>query len=266
MCYIQDMEYLYDYGEYYFSHKLTEKGRMEDDFGDHFHTGYELLLFIKGDLEYVIENRVYNLSPYDLLLIKPGEHHHIKTISPMAYERFVFRFPRLAVPEIMEENWRFKKSLYHISDSKILSKFFHFDDLVGDFKGAMINSVLKSGLDQLLFYLSKLESDESETSILDDKVNNIIKYINQNLHKRLSISDLCETFYLSKSNLCKMFHDAVKVPIIRYINNKKIMYSQELIRKGFTLSEVANKCGYADYSTFYRNYQKIIGSPPSKRT
>ncbi len=258
------MEYLFDYGDFYFSHKVALKGKMEDDFGDHFHPTYELLLIIKGDLDYAIENRVYTLTPRSLLIIKPGEHHHVKKISPVPYERFVFRFPVSFIPEILTSPLENKKNLYSIEDRKLLAKFFHFDDFANDFNGERLKQAFISGLIVLLIYLSELKTNESDSIILDNKVNQILNYINDNLNRNITINDLCKNFYISKSNLYKIFHDSIKVPIMRYVNNKRIMYAQELIKEGYTLIEVSEKLGFNDYSTFYRNYTKIIGYPPSK--
>ena len=64
------MRYNYDTKDFQVAHKLNNEILTFDDYKDQFHIVYEFLLFIEGDLEYVVENKKYKLEPYDLLLIK----------------------------------------------------------------------------------------------------------------------------------------------------------------------------------------------------
>ena len=75
------MRYNYDTKDFQVAHKLNNEILTFDDYKDQFHIVYEFLLFIEGDLEYVVENKKYKLEPYDLLLIKPGQHHYINFYS-----------------------------------------------------------------------------------------------------------------------------------------------------------------------------------------
>ena len=54
------------------------------------------------------------------------------------------------------------------------------------------------------------------------------------------------------------------VPLMQYIRSKKIHASLALISHGMKPQEAASAMGFADYSTFYRCYLKIIGKRPSE--
>ncbi|MGN1077019.1 MAG: helix-turn-helix domain-containing protein [Candidatus Gallimonas sp.] len=50
----------------------------------------------------------------------------------------------------------------------------------------------------------------------------------------------------------------------KHILQKKMYYAAQLLREGMPASEVAFKCGYDNYSSFYKVFLRIIGTPPSK--
>ncbi len=263
-CYILIMNYILEFNDFYFGHKIDQTAKMQSDFKDHFHPNqYELLLFLDGDLEYVIENRIYYLAPYDMIFIKPGEHHYIRSIKPSRYDRMVLTFPTYSVPKIVKDTIKDKKTLFNIKNTKLLDLFLRFDDYYKDFDEINFKQLCLNELNTLLIHFNAFDVEESHSVILNSKVNQIITYLNEHVCDRLTIDDIAKHFYTSKSSLYKEFLTHVKVPIMQYFRHKKIMYAQELIKSGMNLTEVAYKCGYNDYSTFYRNYAKIIGRPPS---
>ena len=43
----------------------------------HAHDVYEMVIFLKGDTSFCVEGKVYPLSPYDIMISRPGEMHQI---------------------------------------------------------------------------------------------------------------------------------------------------------------------------------------------
>jgi AraC-like DNA-binding protein len=116
----------------------------------------------------------------------------------------------------------------------------------------------------ILSYFSSLEeSEKNKGNIYSQKMNKVINYINENLAEPLMIEDICKHFHYSKSYIVKEFKASLGVPIKQYIIAKKILLAESLISKGSKPTEIYNNCGFEDYSTFYRNYIKIVGKAPS---
>ena len=56
----------------------------------HHHDFYEVYFFLSGNVQYIIENRSYLLTPGDVLLISPMElHQPMFGTEPREYERIV---------------------------------------------------------------------------------------------------------------------------------------------------------------------------------
>ena len=47
-----------------------------------------------------------------------------------------------------------------------------------------------------------------------------------------------------------------------YINNKRLIKANELIRNGISMSEAAQQCGFNDYSSFVRAFKRQFGLSP----
>ena len=104
-----------------------------------------------------------------------------------------------------------------------------------------------------------LQSDTSSTVITD-----VIAYINENIHQKLTLEMLSERFFISKTHLNRLFHKSIGTTFYDYLAHKRIVYAQQLFLSGVSASEAANKVGFGDYSSFYRAYKKITGHSPEE--
>ena len=50
--------------------------------------------------------------------------------------------------------------------------------------------------------------------------------------------------------------------IVQYIIYNRILLARQLLSNGISAGEAAERIGFKDYSSFYRNYRKITGRKP----
>ena len=64
--------------EFDFQIKLTETNRSlhTHEIGLHTHNEFELYVNLSGDVSFLVENNLYNLSRGDVIIARPGEYHH----------------------------------------------------------------------------------------------------------------------------------------------------------------------------------------------
>ena len=95
----------------------------------------------------------------------------------------------------------------------------------------------------------------------------MVKYLNLHLTQRLSIDSLASQFYMSKYYMMRKFKAETGYTIHAYLNEKRLLLAKEQIAAGKNPSEIWEKCGFGDYSTFFRAYKKQFGvSPNAKET
>lgn len=96
----------------------------------------------------------------------------------------------------------------------------------------------------------------------------ILMYIDtmkDNFTKKLSLNSASQATLISKPLFCKIFLEITGMTYNQYLNKLRIEYSTELIiNTKLSMVEIAEKSGYGDFSTFYRNFIRIIGVSPSQ--
>ena len=107
--------------------------------------------------------------------------------------------------------------------------------------------------------VSHLEEDPISHSLLVDSVSD---YICQNFHRPLTLDDIAAHFFISKSHLCHHFKKQKGITVNNYIQLQRINYAKILLEHGQRITEVAQQCGFADSSAFYRAFKKIEGISP----
>lgn len=80
----------------------------------------------------------------------------------------------------------------------------------------------------------------------------------------LCLAALTEHFDCSVTTIRRAFSQITDTSVSAYIENKRMKMANELLLEGkYKISEVAQKCGYANHNTFYKAYQRKFGFPPS---
>jgi len=120
------------------------------------------------------------------------------------------------------------------------------------------------GLKDLFARPSVQGAHVEESTVIDPVISESMKYINSHLDEELSIDKLCEEAYLSKSSFIRRFKEATGYTPHRYICNKRLVRSTELLRSGMSSAAAANAAGFNDYSVFYKAFKTAYGINPGK--
>jgi len=117
---------------------------------------------------------------------------------------------------------------------------------------------------QILLDLSRCLRNKNESTEVT-LINKIVYYINENITKQISLSDLADHFSISKSYVHLLFRNTFKTTVTEYIRGVKLEYAAQLLRtSNMNISEIADFLGYTEPSYFSRVFRKRYGQPPSK--
>ena len=98
----------------------------------------------------------------------------------------------------------------------------------------------------------------------DPIIESVMKYIRQNIFKKIRIEDICTHVGLSKSYFTTYFKNKTKLNFRDYILDLKISYAMEQLRTSkHTPSELAIMLGYENYRSFNRAFKNRTGYTPS---
>ena len=88
-------------------------------------------------------------------------------------------------------------------------------------------------------------------------------YIKQNLSMQLSLSEIAENIYVSKSTLTKHFQKELHMSVNEYICNTIMADAERLLMtSNISVHDLAQKFGYTDQLYFSRRFREKFGSSP----
>lgn len=233
----------------------------------HLHENHELLLVIKGDINYNIDGMSYMLAPYDLLFIPSSTYHFVIPTSNDTYENYVVNF----CPYFTNEE-RLKKLFNppHIAnithDTALRRMFSLFDYYYETYSLSDFAEASDHLLNEILLLSSyKSQTDDAHRIISDHSlIPMITSYIAKNLESDLNADIIAQKLNFSKSYVKNQFSEIMGIGIQQYINQKRIHAAHNDIQNGLSAQEVAIKYCYQDYSSFFRQYKKVFGVSPQK--
>lgn len=256
------------YNNFRFEHKKSESPD-KTNFLNHMHNEWELYYFIEGDVDYVINGSIYHLQPHDLLFIKPAVYHCAKPNANKIYERIVIDFPTQMIPKHLREQLDNVPTLLHLPiNSPIRQLLIYTSAAVNDYSRTDAIFTVENSLNLLLLQLTYLSNSlshkQTEAPLVNTLFAQIIQYIDDNIEDALDLESIARYFFISQSWITHSFKRYINTSAKQYINHKKILLAQTLIKSGTPPSEAALKLSFNDYSTFYRLYKKYLGVTPEK--
>jgi len=248
-------------GAGYSADELYMENITNNTFRLHNHDEYEIYLFLEGDSKYIVEENVYNLEPYDMIIIRKHEMHRIYHNSNTAYRRFVL----MVSPEYFKSCPEYEEVFLNPSinkGNKINSDIVRSSGIYDAVKrlkkysdGFEISDtpVINGTITEILYILNSI-SHFTVGEVSNNQLKEVISYINNNYTDEITLDILEEKFYISKYHLCRIFKEATGLTVQNYIRQKRLTYVAELKRQGKNFTEAAVLAGFNDYSSFYRAY------------
>ncbi len=225
----------------------------------HHHTGFELHMVLEGLQEYMIGESLVTLGKGQYLLVSPNTPHRavsaregtdkcaITFATSFSVKGNVFTgeiTPRMA------ENIRF---IY--AEAERMNEF--SSTVIGNACLEMLVTLLrpiglKSG--------EKMKTEEENATIALAK-----QYINDNIERAPSVSEISDYCYLSEKQLTRLFERFEGVSPGEYIKGKRVKLIEELLSDGaLSLKEISEKLNFNSEYYFSVYVKKHIGMPPGE--
>ncbi|MBU5299576.1 AraC family transcriptional regulator [Clostridium sporogenes] len=255
------------------------KDKKDMEFELHYHDFNKIIVFISGNVSYLIEGKAYKLKPWDILFVSSNDLHKVIINNDEPYERIII-WVNSKFLEMHNKNnsnlltcfqlsSKLKINLFRMEEhniSLIKHTLFSLESATKDKEFG--NIVLKNSLFiQLIVYLNRLfmyntNHIEKNDIKYDKQIEEIINYIKENLQEDLCIDALSSKFFINKYYLMHKFKSQTGYTLHKYIQQKRLAFSKSLIIKGHKITELYIKCGFGDYSSFIRAFKKAYGISP----
>ncbi len=98
-----------------------------------------------------------------------------------------------------------------------------------------------------------------------DVIFKITAYVKNNYMKKITLDDIADNVYLSRTYISRIFKEEMKVTLTKYINKIRIDKSKQLLLdSSLSLADVANLTGFDDQSYYSKTFRNITGMSPGR--
>lgn len=264
-------------GDFAFFHLSDMKNTQ---FEYHYHDFNKIIVFISGNVTYLIEGNAYRLKPWDILFVSSSELHKPVIDPCVMYERIVI----WVNPGFLSNHSRDWDLFTCFSLTNGKNNLLRLDGKILEYARTLCtkleeackskefgSSLLKNSIFlQLIVVLTRellkgSRNDDIEDIIHDKYIRNILDFINENLKDELTIDSLAARFYMSRYHMMHKFKQLTGYPVHSYILQKRLIKADTLIKSGIPSMQACEQCGFNDYSNFVRSYKKLFGVSPRNR-
>lgn len=243
----------------------------------HRHSYYELLFFLEGDVTYMIGDRPYRLLPGDLLIIPRDTPHHPIFGGTVRYRRVVLWL----TPEFVRSLEQ-GEELVSCLEGDEQRRLYRFDSAEGSrlmecamtiaeefsYERPFANTMSILLVTQLLILVCRMMPAAADGGGTDSAsqqlVRDVVAFINENLTRDLTLDYLADHFFISKFYLSRVFKKHMNVTPHSYISQRRLFLAKQLLYDGLSPTEVYRRCGYSDYSSFFRAFKEKYGFSPKQ--
>ncbi|MEH7380272.1 helix-turn-helix domain-containing protein [Bacillus sp. JJ1533] len=258
---------------------LENYSEIEPLFRLHSHDSMEVLIFLGGECEFFVEGQTYTLTKGDVVIIPPYAVHKAKVNDFDNYERIVSTISKslldefLSMSPFMSDSIIHHKTLgsyvVHLHSKNLQDILSLFQEISNRIKGK--SDPYSFSLQYLLFRVMEIilnpsssEPTSSLSSDADQRLHSIIEYIEEHLtDPEMNLDNVSNHFHLNKYYFSHYFKKHMKVPFYRYVLLKRLATAVAFIQQNeLSIEEIATKCGFQDYSSFYRLFKKEYNLSP----
>ena len=260
-------DYIFTSDKIIFKHKISED-LSHNAYSMHTHNAYELIFFVDGDASHVIEDRKYKLKKGDLILIRPLSYHFIQIEGKAKYERYNILFDPEQhgvkgielIPDGLE--------VVNLEGNPLAEDIFHRCDIYRQrCSEEAFLALLPHLLSELFYNIHAFlnPSNTSEGAQISPIISDLLQYVNKNLCSPIDIGDIASNLFVSESYIFRLFKKELHQTPQKYIREKRLMMARKMLSEGERPTKVSTRCGFSDYTTFYRNYVNYFGCAPSNK-
>lgn len=239
----------------------------------HYHDFYEIYIQNQGDRDHVVSNNYYRLSPKGVLMLKPNVLHQSITANP--HTRTIIYF----TADFLKKYYSDEMCAYLLSafNENILNltsdNYYKISQLVRELTKEDLNSrhnhIFTKLADILLLILlnneQTIENRDSAHHSLNNEISPLVSYVHENYLALNNIDEIADTFYITKSHLCRSFKKSTGYTIIQYINNLKIQRACQLLKEtDKSITDISLDCGFNSTMYFCRTFKNTLNITPSE--
>ena len=235
-----------------------------------FHREWEIQYIHRGQGSTFIGGTVYRFQKGCALIVHTDEIHNDIFEQDTDFESTEIRFLPQVVRGRQDAMWAIDILASHhwldLSEKDSVSLKFHLKAINEEYEmrrphweGSGWNH-----LENVLILLARTVVDGSPQESKELHFSpKIVAYVEQHLHSRLSLQEAARDLGVCMFSLSRMFKRYVGIGFQEYIIHRRMADAKALLENtDLKVEAIARRVGFADISTFYRNFRLATGLSP----
>ena len=198
-------------------------------------------------------------------MVIPAGHFHQFVVygNESNYARLVLNFhEESTLRDIIKEKMN---HVYLVKDKEAENILLRFQQLCNcPFPEPENGMLMKALLTQLVIILGKENELQPVNAGFSTIVQQALAYVDSHLPETIHVDEIARALYISNSYLSHCFREELHLSVYRYVLEKRLSLASQMIWNNTQPTVAAAACGFNDYSSFYRQYKKTFGAPPSQ--
>lgn len=263
----------------------------------HVHETIELHFNLEGQRLMFVDRETYSLSPHSAIVVNHNLIHRTSTAPgfPPDHHNFILQLDRSRFDQILrvaglrgfddfgerfngiatfnESEWQLILSV--ISEFKAMCE----EDKMGTavsmedahaflyLQALELASIFAKARRRLLH--TELEANQKavpETVVktgVHQKVHEVALYLQTHIHESVSLEELAQRFFMSRSYLTRSFRNVTGFSVVEYMTYIRIQKAQQLLRESDrSITEIADLCGFGNITYFEKVFKEATGQTP----
>lgn len=269
---MQPSLFSYRDGELYCHHSL-DGSPAQQDFPIHAHEMYEVYYFLSGKCSYLVEGTQYPLRPNDLMIMRIAETHKLLIEPDEPYERIAIHFSASLLDSFDPAHRLLRPFLNRPlgQDNRYAAETGVGRRLFADFASEAFRASAEPRAHitaRLLGLLAELcdayDHRNRAPAPAQDTAAQLVSYVNSHMFEKLSLQSVSAAFFLSRSQVSRLFRQATGATLWRYVMIKRLLAARAMLARGESAGTVSSVCGFSDYSAFFRAYKAYFHCAPTQ--
>lgn len=248
----------------------------------HSHHYLEISYIKSGNGSYLIDDKLYHLSSGDIVILSNVETHVLIVSEKSSLINQVIHFEPRFIWSQMDNSFdsryldiffnrsrAFNNCLSHTKEvtSKIGELFSEIEEEFLNKNNGYDLMIKVNLLNILVLILRQYDFKPSNTNIISpyntNCINEILDYIDFNLHNEISLKDLADIAHMNISYFSTFFKKYNGIGPAKYIMSKRIEKALDYLKfSDKNITEISTLCGFTNMTSFYNAFKKLNGTSP----
>jgi YesN/AraC family two-component response regulator len=244
----------------------------------HFHSSYEAYYLLSGERLLFLKDRTIVIKAGDLIIIHPNVLHRTADAVHPEHEKIIINFKEELFSSTLNNNFinalhpQFHNDYlvihFSLKQKMMIEDLLHQIVQEAQEKNSTFQTYVQSLIIQLLIISSRhLEEHEIEPlefiNPMHERISEIVRYINTNYKKDLSLQYLSDKFYISPYYLSRAFKEVTGFTFVEYLNSVRVKEAKKLLAEtNIKVNMIATKVGYGSITNFGRVFKQLTGHAP----